>query len=293
MYGRTLNSYRFARLSRTSPGDGGAGGGGGQQQGQQQGGQQQGQNGPALGLLDGLANGDGGDGSAGDQGGSGDQGQGAGAGGPLTVEAMQTALTQALATVPGVVEAAIDRRINTRNNGGRTRRQNRQNQGQQNEGQQNADGGQNLPDVEPGVDVQAVREARMSAKEYLTDQIRFVDPAERAVANRLLNARVADWDGDGDADVVGQRAAADTAAEIRSLRTKYEELLMRQLRKRGLIVEPNGQQGAPGAGSGGATFPTNQNDSVTQAVTGAQGMAAQWNQNNGHQAPAQAAAAGR
>lgn len=274
MYGSSLNSHLRYRLCRTAPQDGGTGGGGGGNGGNQgQGGNQNQGGGNGPGLLDSLA-------SEGGEGGD-DDPPGAG-GGTLTLEQV----TQAIQTsVPQIVESAIDRRINGMNNRGGGRRRRQQPQSGQ---QQNQDGGeQNQPapvDEEPGPDEGARREARLSAKLYLGDEIRFVDSAERAVADRLVAAACADWDTDGNADLFGRDVARQVTGEIRTLRNRYETLLLKQLRKRGMLVDQGqgGQQPAPGFGSAGPTFPTTQKDPAAQAVAGAKSAAQQWNERNGH-----------
>lgn len=255
MYGRTMN-HRFVRVMRTSPthqepGAGTAGGGGvgqGQQQGggqqgaggggppQQQDGQQgqqqsgQGQQGgdPFGGLLDQARQ------QQGQQGGGQQPGQGGGQqqGQPvLTAEA-----------VAQIVESVVDRRINAANNpgGGRGRHQQGGNQNQNQQQEQ-------VPQVDQG----ARREARLAYREYVGDQIAFLNDTERAAAVQIGTAMIATWDGDGDADAFGKNVANSVASTMRELGEMYKRVTIEALKKQGLLKD---QPQGPGAGSGSAAY---------------------------------------
>lgn len=312
-----LARRRFMRTMRTAPMDGGppAGGGGGGnnggqqnqgggqqgaggggppnnggQQNQNQGGQSGGQQNQGGSVLDAARQGAGGfDGNQGGQQNTGQRGQQQG---PLTAE-----------DVARIVESAVDRRVNALNNpgGGRNR-----NQGNQNDGQGNGNGNQNGGDGGNTnvhrVDQGARREARLAFREYVGDQVRFLSDVERNAAVRIGTAAIAMWDGHGDADAFGKQVAGEVAATVQELGRMYERVTLEALRKQGRLKD-DGQQG-PGAGSGPAGFPllnaangfqlpTAQGGVVNQknpqqAVSNAAALAAQYNQQAGHQ-PAQQA----
>jgi len=283
---RGLNS-RFVRLMRDAAQDGGTGGGGGapanQGQGDQgQGGSNQGGTGGqggGAGQLDNLFD-DVDDNDNANQGGQGGTNQGAGDG-----------FNQAqMAQLSTAIESAVDRRVNHLVNGRRRRATPPANQNDNQNQQQNNQ--QLAAQVLPAVDAGAQREARIAFREYVGDEMggRFISAQERQAAMAFGQLRVSAWDGDGDPDEFGRATAREVAGTVKGLRDHYRELTLRQLRKRGLLLE-NGQQGAanqlvtgggiPGGGSlAPVKLPTP--TKAARAVQDAVALAGEFNVRNGH-----------
>jgi hypothetical protein len=286
-----MSGQRWARIMRDAPGDGGTGGGGGQPQGQQ-GGQGQGQQQQGQG-QGGQGSGGGGSGQADDfwaqagqgQQQAGQQGQGQqGQPQALTMEALQSALAAQAQTF----QAEIDRRVNQIVNGGR--RQQQGGNGQQ-QGQQQGNGQQQEPQA-PAFDPAALqaeqdrRDARSAFREYVGDAVKFIGPDERALAHALGQQALQGVSQIVDPDIVGKQVADAVAQQIDKVRTLYRDQTIAVLRARGQYVEQ--RQGEPGAGSAAYGAPAGLPGSGQKHMTAAQAMAAEWNQRNGHEAPASA-----
>lgn len=93
--------------------------------------------------------------------------------------------------------------------------------------------------AEPSVDVRA---ARLTFKEYLTDEVTFIGAEERKFAMdlgaALIGSRAADSD---DEETLGRDVAGQVATQVKAMRRYYEGRTMDALRRRGALKPTEGQ----------------------------------------------------
>lgn len=162
---------------------------------------------------------------------------------------MQTLIQQLEERLGQRFDAIADRRVNAILN---EMRRTGQTPGQQTEQQQ-----QQPPPAQqsaPGQSTAAVeRAARLAFREYIGDELRFINAEERAFAMDLGQSLIREQAGpDADEDRVGRDVARSVADRVKKLRKTYEDLTVAGLRQRGALVERPGQPpranvGAPNA----------------------------------------------
>lgn len=121
------------------------------------------------------------------------------------------------------------------------------------------------------------REARMAFREYVTDRHRFVDPAEREIANTLgghvIGQQLTEH---GDPDRAGRAAADSVAEQLGHYRRSVEKATVAALRKRGALADtPNAGRGGGSAPPGQAPSPASLADKRTAARSAAERINAQ------------------
>lgn len=93
--------------------------------------------------------------------------------------------------------------------------------------------------TEPSVDVRA---ARLTFKEYLTDDLQFIGPEERKMAmdmgSALIAQRATSYD---DEELLGRAVADDVAKQVKAIRKFYEAKTLDALRRRGALKKGDGQ----------------------------------------------------
>ena len=93
--------------------------------------------------------------------------------------------------------------------------------------------------VDSGVDVRA---ARLTFKEYLSDDVQFIGSEERKFAMdlgaALIGARARDAD---DEEQLGREVADEVAGQVKGLRQYYEARTLDALRRRGALKSQGGQ----------------------------------------------------
>ena len=93
--------------------------------------------------------------------------------------------------------------------------------------------------TEQSVDVRA---ARLTFKEYASDEVQFIGAEERKFAMdfgaALIGAKAAVSD---DEEVLGREVADEVAAKVREMRSYYEKRTLDALRRRGALKAPEGQ----------------------------------------------------
>jgi hypothetical protein len=309
-----MSGQRWAGVMRDVDPNGGSGGGGGQQQGQQ-GGQGQGQLQQGQG-QGGAGSGGGGSGTGddfwnlngGQQNGNGQQGQqqngqqqGQQNGGQQQGQPITMADLQAFgATIATQMQSEFDRRVNqivngTRGRGGQGGQQGGgQNGGQQGNGQQ---GGQQQQGQQqqgaPGFNPSDVdrREARMAFRDFVGEGFTFIDAGERGLATTIGAQLLAQQQEIGDPDLIGRQLAVEVQNQMRAIRETYRKAVIASLKATGQYVEkPGGGQ----QGNGSSSAPANLMPSFANPGSGqnkfeaAAKAAAQFNEANGHSAPAKA-----
>lgn len=101
-----------------------------------------------------------------------------------------------------------------------------------------------------------VRAARLTFKEYLSDEVTFIGSEERKFAMdlgaALIGARAATSD---DEEVLGREVAETVAGQVKNLRSYYEARTLDALRRRGALKEKDGQPPkSPGLVGGSSEF---------------------------------------
>ncbi len=93
--------------------------------------------------------------------------------------------------------------------------------------------------TEQSVDVRA---ARLTFKEYVSDEVQFIGAEERKFAMdfgaALIGAKAAVSD---DEEVLGREVADEVAAKVREMRSYYEKRTLDALRRRGALKQQEGQ----------------------------------------------------
>lgn len=88
-----------------------------------------------------------------------------------------------------------------------------------------------------------IRGARMAAKEYLSDEIEFLNADERALAMDMVRGEIAELATEGfdDEDEVGQEVARKVARRVKQTRKLYESSVVKRARRRGTASDRGGQ----------------------------------------------------